>query len=158
MRSATITSAALLGITAALVTGLAAPEWVRAAGLDIWNLAELERCQRDEDAREVELKADIALGNARREAALDVVRQLGDGRLTLVEAVAEVQVIYAASPVWRESLRIKFPEVATDRERAARCVVAWARDTFDHDPSRLEEFSTRLDAELRAMTSNPLAE
>jgi hypothetical protein len=144
--------AVLAGITAAL--GLAhavAPEWSHAAGLDVWNVSEAEADHRAEvdrhaalDDRHADLRVKVGLARC-------LTEQLIDGRVSLADAAAEVLRANRSRPEFLFVLRQEYPDAATDRELAARYLLAKVADYFHDEPSRRAEATGRLEVEYQAM-------
>src|SRR5262245_27942575 len=87
-----IASVAVLGgITAALLTAHAvAPEWSRAAGLDVWNISTVEDEFRATQDRRDELEAEHARLLRRVALADRLGTELIDGQIRLADAADEV--------------------------------------------------------------------
>lgn len=144
--------AALAGITAALtVAHAAAPGWVRAAGLDVWNLTDLLAEQRDEADRKTDLE--IYHEDLRRQVAVaDRLRErLLDGGVTLAAAADEVLRANRDRSEFLMVLQMEHPGATTDRELAAQYLIHKVADHFHDDPSRRAAETGRLETELHAL-------
>lgn len=148
-----VASVAALAVIVLTVTvaHLAAPEWSRAAGLDVWNAdsarADLERTR----TRGEEL-------DARNRHTLDQIRgsggvaaRLAAGRLTLAAAVAETEALNEGRPGWADGLELVHCGVPTHRLRVARYLIAKLECRYQADPSAWAPLAARLEAEYRAL-------
>lgn len=142
-------AATLAGIV--LTLGLAhvvAPEWSRAAGLDVWNAG----------AARADLAATLARGDDLEEqnqhildqirGSQGVVRRLGAGRLTLAAAADELAALNAGRPGWADGLAFAHPDAPTLRHRVARYALAKLSRV---DPAAWAAAAARLEAEYRAL-------
>lgn len=145
-----IASAATLG-GIVLTLGLAhavAPEWSRAAGLDVWNTGAARAELAGELARGTDLDArnDLVLGQIG--ASHGVARRLGAGRLTLAAAVDELAVLNADRPGWEDGLLYAYRDAPTMRHRVARYALAKLERV---DAAAWSAEAARLEAEYRAL-------
>jgi hypothetical protein len=148
--------AALGGITAALAAApAAAPGWVRAAGLDLWNLPAAEADYRASIDRRGELKATHDRLHRQFEASDQTVELLIDGRLSLAAAAGELDQINRDRAGFYASLRFHHAEAGSDLELAAWYAIDKVRRRLANDPARLAGVMARLDAELRALSAPP---
>lgn len=138
-------------VSAAVAAARAAPEWTAAAGLDFWNLPDLEAERRAALAEYASLEdrhqllLDMAGANDRVAAAL------AEGRLSLAEAVAELEGINRDRPGFYPVLGMYAPAGTGERELLARFALRKARTQLRGDPTRAAEVMPRLTAEFRAM-------
>lgn len=150
-----IVSVATLGAIT-LTVGLAhvtAPGWVRAAGLDVWNTA----------AERADLNASLARGDQldfvherthqQITLAWGIVSQLEAGRITLVQAVDELDELNADRSSWADGLIFAHHGVPTHRQRVALYAIGKLERQYQDDPSKWLPLSARLEAEYRAMGS-----
>jgi hypothetical protein len=125
-----------------------APEWSRAAGLDVWNTG----VARAELAVEVARGDDLAARNATVREQIrgseGVARRLAAGRLTLAAAADEVAALNADRPGWEDGLRFIYRDAPTPRHRAARYAMAKLERV---DAAAWAAESARLEAEYRAL-------
>jgi hypothetical protein len=144
--------AALAGITLALgLAHLAAPEWVRAAGLDVWNAA----------AARADLARSLACGDeidTRSRHMLDQIRasdgvaaRLAAGRLTLAAAADELAALNAGRPGWEDGLRVRCPDAPTPRHRVARYAIIKVGYWHRAESSGWAQLSARLEADYLAL-------
>ena len=145
-----ITSVATLAAIVLTVglTHAVAPEWSRAAGLDVWNAG----------AARADLAATLARGDeleAQNQSTLDqirgshgVVQRLGAGRLTLAAAADELAALNAGRPGWIDGLVYAHRDAPTPRHLAARYALAKLSRI---DPAAWAAASARLEAELERM-------
>jgi hypothetical protein len=126
-----------------------APEWARAAGLDVWNAA----AARDELAAGVAAGERMDARNARIVTQMvesDAVADRVAAGLPLAAAVAELEAVNADRPGWECGLRATHYDAPTHRHRIARYVaVKLAART--PDPFAWAVLAARLDAEYRAL-------
>jgi hypothetical protein len=144
--------ATLAGIVLTLgLAHLAAPEWSRAAGLDVWNVADA-RAELDRTltrGREIEAQNEHMLDQIRGSSG--VAARLAAGRLTLAAAVAEAEAVNADRPGWADGLLAAHYAVPTHRQRVARYLIAKVEFRYRADPSGWAPLSARLEAEYRAL-------
>lgn len=144
-------SVAVLGgfVFAVGAAQLVAPEWARAAGLDVWNaaaahadLAAAESAGERMDARSARTAAQIAES--------DAVADRVAGGLPLAAAVAELEAVNDDRPGWEASRETYYADAPTHRHRVARYAIVKlnARTT---DPFAWAVLAARLDAEYRAL-------
>lgn len=147
---ASVAALAVIVLTVA-VAHLAAPEWSRAAGLDVWNAG----------SARAELERTLTLGveiDSRNRHTLDqiqgsdgVAARLAAGRLTLAAAVAETEALNEDRPGWVDGLELAHYGVPTHRLRVARYLIAKLQVRHRADPAAWAPLSARLEAEYRAM-------
>jgi hypothetical protein len=144
--------AVLAGITVALATAHAvAPEWSRAAGLDVWNIPAAEAERRELEDRRDDLEAVHAQLRVRVAAADHLSTQLIDGRARLADAADEVVWLNRDRDAFFRVLRLDHPSARTERELAARYLISKVADRFYDDPSGRAEATDRLEAEYRRL-------
>jgi hypothetical protein len=126
------------------------PGWLTAAGLDAWAAPALRR--QVEANRRTAAELDGALADVRDQlrAKVRLSDELAAGRLTLAEATDQFAAMVAASPRAAADLRRRFPDAATDRERAARHAVEFTRARLA-DPAERDGVSGRVATELAAL-------
>ncbi|HEX4611000.1 MAG TPA: hypothetical protein VH092_22610 [Urbifossiella sp.] len=148
-----ITSVATLG-GFVLTVGLAqltAPEWSRAAGLDVWHAA---------DARQ-ELALSLADGERidasnqhihdQIQVSAGIVARVAAGQLSLAAAVDELDQVNADRTAWVDGLRFAHSAVSSHRHRVAWYVIKKLESEYAADPSAWAPVAARLAAEYRAM-------
>jgi hypothetical protein len=149
-RAGTASAAALSGLVLTLgLAHAAAPEWVRQAGLDVWNAPALRDSLRAGNHRRAELLAHEERLFREIETIDHLAARLAAGSLSLAGATD------AAEPILRE--RPSFPYTAsqyypapTFRQSIARYLIA--RIERRHaDPARWATISARLEAEYAAL-------
>ena len=137
-------AATLSGIV--LTLGLAhavAPEWSRAAGLDVWNTGSARAALAAEQSRGADLDELNANVEAQIRGSEGVAR-----RLTLAAAADELAALNADRPGWEDGLSVAFRDAPTPRHRAARYALAKLSRT---DEAAWAASSARLEAEYRAL-------
>ena len=145
-RTIFVTTAVLGAASLALFTFR--PTWAVHAGLDVWNLPELERnLAAHEDLRQqLEHKDDIIV--ERIAAKENVIRELIKEHLTLPEAAARFRKLNTESESCPGSPPDCFPG-QTESERYCRQVLRWVEiETQTWQPAEAEEVRCRLEAEL----------
>jgi hypothetical protein len=131
--------------------GTAAPGWLARMGLDPSEICEAINTSRREQVRHEELVARDRYVRDSLEGKVLVTQDLRAGRLTLREAAARFQVLNQACPEFDwERFRQVFPG-QTAEERHCRQVLVAAESPSRDDPDRVDEVSTRLQAEFREM-------
>lgn len=144
--------ATLAAITAAVgVAHLAAPEWSRAAGLDVWNAAADRADLRQSLARGTDLDARNAHTLEQIRGSAGIVALVGAGRLSLADAVAELDALNATRACWADGLAASQSEIPTHRRRVARYVIDKLDVQFRDDPSAWAVLAERLEAEYQAL-------
>jgi hypothetical protein len=145
--------AALAGLTVALFVAAhaAAPEWSRAAGLDVWSLSAEDAMLRVEVDRRGDLEADHNLLRRRMAVADQLATQLVDGQLRLADAADEVVRVNRDRDSFFLVLSREHPGAVTERRLAARYLIAKIEDRFQDDPSRAAEATGRLEAQYRLL-------
>jgi hypothetical protein len=154
-RTGIVSVATLSGLALAVgLTHVIAPEWSRSTGLDVWNYTDMESQYRDDkDRLQDELKVEETLSCQIR-LSDHITTELIEGRLSLSEAVDEIEYINRERVGFEESLRVTF-RPSTHRERLALYTLTKARRMLDHDPSAQVVVMARLEAEYQAMTGRP---
>jgi hypothetical protein len=141
-----LTAAVLL----AAVSAVADPSWARAAGLDVWNVRdleqELETATRNQDRLTVE---DATILN-RIHVKEALIGDLIAGRVSLAEATAQFLAFNADNPGCVAVLRVAYPG-DTDEERTAHNVMDYAIQRVAN-PAERAALASRLAAELVEMT------
>jgi hypothetical protein len=147
---ASIAALAGLAVTLGLVHA-AAPEWARAAGLDVWNLRSEQVAFRQAtgEREELELTHDQMLRQI--EASEAVAARLIAGRLALPAAADELGQINRARPSFAAGLALTFPDAPTPRHHLARYAIGKVRYRLAGDPSHLAEVTARLEAQYQDM-------
>jgi hypothetical protein len=132
---------------------VANPSWARAAGIDVWNVRELERdlevANRESDRLVVE-DLDILNRIHAKEALVD---QVVSGRTSLADATAQFLALACDRPQFFKVIRENYPG-GTDEERTACNVIDYALQRVA-DPTERGILTCRLIAELAEMTHNP---
>ncbi|MBX9582162.1 MAG: hypothetical protein K2X87_17800 [Gemmataceae bacterium] len=145
MTRRTAASAGVAG--AALAAGLTlCPTWIRAAGLDVWNMPELNRQCDAEVGRRDRLDDRVHQLHRRNAVKRAIAGELIAGRLGLAEAAADFLAVEATDPWALEGLQAQFPD-GPDQKRAALAVLVWVKVRA----GRPAEAVARLEAEFRAL-------
>lgn len=150
-RFRTAAAAAAVLVSAAVAAAHAAPEWTAAAGLDFWNLPELEAEYRAAYAQYEQLEDQQQVLLDMTQANDRVAGAMIDGRLSLAEALAEFEGINRDRTGFYEILGTYAPEGAGNRELLGTFALRKARTLLRGDPTRAAEVIPRLTAEYRAM-------
>lgn len=126
------------------------PGWLTAAGLDVWSAPALHRQVAANETESARLTGRINDVHDQILAKERLTAELLAGRITLAEAAEQFEPMIAAQPRIAADLRVKYPDATTDRERAARHVIEYARlrvtDAADRDA-----LAVRMSAELEAL-------
>ena len=139
-----------VGISSAMVAILR-PGWASTAGLDVWNLPELERNLIAEQQNFEELNQRNVCINARILAKEQVIGDLVAGRLTLLKAAALFRRLNTEIFDYPETTPPDYFPGRTENERLCNQVLRWATAmTYHWTPSHAEEILCRLKAELEA--------
>lgn len=145
-----VSAAALAGIVGVWwAAHLAAPEAVRAAGLDVWNAS---AARAELDATRVERAALDARGErivARMAFADGLAARLLAGETSLAAAVDELAPLYDTDPAWAAELESAHPAAGTARERLGRYLVN--KVTWRLGAAPAGWFGLRLAAEAAAL-------
>ena len=153
-RPGAASAAVLIVLSTGLVAAhLIAPEWVRRAGLDVWNIGAAETAHRTAAERRCELEAYEEACARRREAANHFADQLVAGATALPTATDQVRAIFADDTGVLVSLESLYPGAPTERLRFARHVIDRATRDMPADAPRCAEVRARLEAEYRAMAA-----
>ncbi|MFO0795895.1 MAG: hypothetical protein U0804_00305 [Gemmataceae bacterium] len=144
--------ATLAGIVLTLgVAHVVAPEWSRAAGLDVWNAGDARAELAATLARGDDLEVEHELVTTQIRGSLGVVTRLADGRLTLDRAVDELIVLNQGRTAWADGLEYAHPTAPTHRHRVARYAIEKLANEYLADPAAWAELSARLEAEYRGL-------
>ena len=138
--------------TLALGAGLShllAPDWCRAAGLDVWNYQQVEAEYRRSTDRADELHHFDRRLKAQLAVSERLINDLAGGRLTVAEAADELAEVNHDRGGFEDGLRLAYPEVPGHRHRVARYAIDKARHRLPGD-GRAEALE-RLEAEYRAL-------
>ena len=152
-RPGAASAAVLVGLTVSLAAAHAiAPEWSRSAGLDVWNIAEVEKARRSAVERRAEIHAHAEHCARRREIANQLAAQLVANTTTLPAATDEVRALFADDTGFVVMFESLYPTVPTERLRFARHVIERTK-RFLTNPAQFEAVTARLEAEYRAMAA-----
>lgn len=155
-RPGAASAAVLIGLSAGLATAhLSAPEWSRRAGLDVWNIAEVERARRAAIEDRAELSADEERAIRRREAANQFAAQLVADTTTLPVATDEIHALFADNPGAIVALRTTYPDAPTERLRFARHTIERTLRLLGDDSAQRAAVRARLEAQYREMVAAP---
>jgi hypothetical protein len=146
-----------LALAVSVAVAAARPAWAASAGLDVWNLPDLDRQtadateeSRDLDARDAEVRERIDLKER-------LVENLVAGRTTLAEVAAQFVALNESRPEYARLIRETYPG-ATEEEKVARHVVENALLRLAGRPAaERAEVAARLDGELRRLAGDPAA-
>ncbi|MBN9523554.1 hypothetical protein J0H58_34425 [bacterium] len=134
------------------------PGWLSAAGLDAWNTPSLRRQVAANEQEADRLSGQINHVTEQILAKERLAAELIAGRVTLADAAAEFETMMVTQPQVAASIRAKYPDAATDRERAARHVIDFANLRLA-DPAARDRLAVRMSAELEVLfpTTRPAA-
>jgi hypothetical protein len=151
-------AALLITLTLGLATAQAvAPDWVRRAGLDVWNLPELKEQFRQSNEKRLELEAEAEQVAARRTAADSVVAQLVAGG-ALADAADDLMGLLHDEPGVVVTLESVFPSAPSLRHLFALHAIERAGRLLTDDPTRRAVVEARLRAEYQSLgASSPEA-
>jgi hypothetical protein len=147
---ASVATLAALTLTVGGVHALA-PDWSRRMGVDVWNLPCLEAERVQKDALGDELEAHGERTFRQIEASERVAAELAAGRVSLADAVVELERVNSSRSALLAGQRAFHPDAGDDRELVARYAVSKALRIFRDDSTRRTEVMPRLEAEYRAL-------
>ncbi len=126
------------------------PGWLTATGLDAWNAPSLRR-QVAVNVQEADrLSGRINTVTEQILAKDRLAAELVAGRITLADAAEQFEAMMVTQPQVAATIRAKYPDAATDRERAARHVVDYA-NLRTADPAARDRLAVRMSAELETL-------
>jgi hypothetical protein len=153
-RPGTVLLASLIAAPlAALAASVVAPEWVRRAGLDVWNLPAQEQKLRAAREQERDLRAkggEVIRRMAVREA---LIAELIAGRADLARTVADFRVLDGGRTEHLMAVQLDHPGLS-DPEAAARVVIRYALIRVPGRADR-EQLRRRLEGECQKMFARP---
>jgi hypothetical protein len=137
-------------VLAAGVAIAADPSLVQSAGLDVWNVRQLE--QEAQAQSTVSHQLTLTDGEIQQRIALKevLIADLIEGRATLAEVTAQFMALNECSPGCVSVIRKTFPG-QTDQEKTARNVIDYVRARIS-DPVQRAQVLVRLEGELARMT------
>jgi hypothetical protein len=148
--------AVLIGLSASLVVAHAiAPDWSRRAGLDVWNLAAVERDHRAAAEERAEVYAGAERATARRATAQQIATKLVAGTSDLPTAADELLEVFEQDRGMRFVLETQYPAAPTERHRFARHAIDRVCRLLVDDPNHCAAVVARLEGEYRAMCATP---
>jgi len=139
---------AVLALSVGAASALS-PGWVRSAGLDVWNVRQLEKVANEAAEQGRQLDEEDAEIRHRIRAKEVLVAELVAGRTTLAVVTSQFRALNEPYPEYQRMIRTHFPG-ATDEEKMARNVIAYTLPRVP-DPSRRHALVRRLDSELHSM-------
>ena len=154
MRRAGTTAAAVLACLARTLgfAQAAAPEWVRGAGLDVWNVSKARddfRASADESARLQE----EAEGFRQSIEALDsITARLASEMISLDEATRESEPFLRDRPGFAATAAVHY-KTATLHPSIARYLISRVERHLHGDPSRLAAIARKLEAEYAELSA-----
>jgi hypothetical protein len=119
------------------------PSWATAAGLDLWNLRDLEQELAAEQCICEEMSRQQSVVVQRSAAKEEVLHELVDDRLSLLQAAAKFR-RFTVEPAEYPGKGPEYLPGNTEGERYCREVLEWAK-------SEPEEIQSRLESELEAV-------
>jgi hypothetical protein len=150
-RTGAVSAAALSGL--ALTLGLAhaaAPRWAARAGLDVWNLPELNARLREIDEETARTRSDGERLLRQIDAAGHLTARLAEGSLTLAEAADELEPLLRDRPGFETVCAVQ-DGAPTFRHGVARYAIRKALAHLAGDPTRRAATAGRLEAEYAAL-------
>jgi hypothetical protein len=144
--------AVLFVLGASLVTAqVLAPEWVRGAGLDVWNLPSAEADLRTA----VEERNAVNSAEERRarcrEAANQIAAQLAAGAIPLPAAADQIAEMFRGDNGPNVAIRAAYPTAPTDRHRFARHAIDRVKRVLSDEPDRCAAAVAVLECEYVAL-------
>ncbi|AWM41685.1 hypothetical protein GobsT_72280 [Gemmata obscuriglobus] len=153
-RPGAASAAVLVGLIVSLgAAHLLAPEWARAAGLDVWNYAALDAQKQSLADERADMDAKAESDTRRRGRADQLAARLIAGEDTLPAVSAEIGQLFINDTGWQCALAAFYPDLRDPRLLHARHTIDRAVRQLDHDPSRKAALRVRLEAEYRTMES-----
>jgi hypothetical protein len=133
---------------AAVALAIFRPGWASRVGLDVWNVARLERDRAAQDRRAALLDTQCEIIRDRCAAKEHVVRDLLARRLTLLEAASDFRSLNAEPPDFPCPPPEEYPG-RTENERYCRLVLDRVRSASeDLTPSHADEILRLLEEQL----------
>lgn len=155
-RPGTVSATLLIGLCISLGTAHAiAPEWSRRAGLDVWNVNEVESDYRiaSEEQNAVHDQADRAA--ERRSAARQITTKLIAGTTSLPTATDELMAVFEQDTGVRLTVETVHRGAPTERHRFALHAIDRVRNHLADDPATCATVVARLEDEYEAMCVAP---
>jgi hypothetical protein len=150
-RAGTASATGLTGLALALALGnAAAPEWVRRAGLDVWNLPSLRADAHALDQERALIQDQQEQLRREIEAADHVTARLEAGDLSLAEATDRIEPVLRGRPGFEDSARVHY-QAPTVRLAVARYLVSRVERHLGADPTRKAVIAAGLEAEYALM-------
>jgi hypothetical protein len=150
-RTGTTSVAVLAGLIATLgVAHTAAPEWVRRAGLDLWNMTEISEELRETNQESVRLQDEAERLRESIEAAGYITTRLIARELSLAEATSLLEPLLEQRHGFKAIADPSHP-APTFRKSVARSLIDRVRRALHADPRRLASLEAQLEDEYVAM-------
>lgn len=140
------------GIAAAALASPFLPDWLTAAGLDVWNAPALERQMAANRRNIAAIDAELAEVREHVRAKELLANELLAGRLSLDEVTDRFEEMLHTHERVLIGLRCRYPDAANDRVRVARHVVDYAR-VRAADEAAWESAAPRVAAELNVLVT-----
>lgn len=121
-----------------------APQWARSAGLDVWQFPDLVQKQREEQERSLQIEAEFDCLTQQIAAGEAIMSELIDGRVSLDEAVVQIEAVNRERPGFAESIRSQHPQGKTYHERLALFLLARVELRLKEEPSLRDEVLSRI--------------
>jgi hypothetical protein len=150
-------SATLMAVALALGSACAAPQWTESVGLDVWDVPALQKTIEIETKGTLELNAEIEECQHRVELKERLIADLRAGRATLQEVTSAFLAVNRSQPSSMFLIRTSYSG-ATDEEKTARNVVAYAIHRTSESPSEEREVVARLSNQLQEYTGSSALE
>lgn len=145
--------AAIAALSAALaVTVYLSPSLAATAGVDVWNLPDLQEQLDDATEQGRELDSSDEMYRRRIEVKEALMADLIAGRVTLAEATDRFLTLSALHPEQLDAIRAAFPG-SSDREKVARNVVQYANSRIPAGPQKAAVVA-RFEAEFDQLVSS----
>jgi hypothetical protein len=145
----------LATITLALaVAHTVAPAWACEAGLDVWNLPDLQATESAERVRHEQVARSHDLLNRQIAASEAITAALIEGELSLADATDELARVNQHRVGFHAILPLLYPEASTFRARVARYAIDRVHEQLASDPTREAAVLARLESEYAAMTAS----
>jgi hypothetical protein len=168
MRRFALIPVVVLGLAAVGTSAAAlAPEQVRAAGLDFWNVSADEADLRAAEDESRDLEADHERSRQRTTVVTRIVNELSEDRVHAADALEELAAVARSSPEWFATLRTHYQlmgfvtPTATDHEVLIKFLLVRVQarlNTAEHECDAalapvISARRVRLEGELRHLPS-----
>ena len=152
-RTGTTSVAVLSGLALTLgVAQASAPEWVRGAGLDVWNLSEYRDDFRASIKESARLQEEAEGFRQSIEVMDSITARVASEMISLEEATSESEPVLRDRPGFATTAA-GYHQAPTLRLSIARYLIARVERQLHGDPSRLAAIARKLEAEYAEMSA-----